>query len=250
MLPWRLNGPAMGEQRRIAPQEGGRFQKGVWTFAPLGSICVVACHPRCLPDKDSPWILYVGFESVATISAQGVDGHRDPRCGSSGRNFQNSRSSLSCHLGVESVESFESPYQFDQHGTYAVLTLNPLINEGQWSNVSEVGNEILSQLQSLTAGRLVVDLSRLEYMGSPQVALLVRIWKSLRKLPGKMAVQCPSPTVREILCTAGLRSLWDIVEGREAALKSLGVPSKCRSAASIWNWFRTGVVRLSRLRPS
>jgi anti-anti-sigma factor len=149
------------------------------------------------------------------------------------------------------VESFESPYQFDRHGAYAVLALHPLINEGQWSNVSEVGNEILSQLQNLPAPCLVVDLSRVDYMGSPQIALLVRIWKSLKKLSGRMAVQCPSPTVREILSTAGLRSLWDIVETREAVLKSLGVPTRPRPAMAVWNWFRSSFVRLSsRLRPS
>jgi anti-anti-sigma factor len=148
------------------------------------------------------------------------------------------------------VESLESPYQFDRHNTYAVLTLNPLINEGQWSNVSEVGNEILVQLQGLTTPCLIVDLSRLNYMGSPQLALLVRIWKSLKKLSGRMTIQCPSPTVREIISTAGLRSLWEIVDARDAALKSLGVPVRSRSAASIWHWFCTGVLRLSRLRSS
>jgi len=145
------------------------------------------------------------------------------------------------------VQSFESPYQFDRLKNHAVLTLNPLINEGEWSNVSEVGNEILSQLQGPITPCLVVDLSRLEYMGSPQIALLVRIWKSLKKLPGRMAVQCQSSTVREILTNAGLPQLWDIVETRDAALKSLGLAKRSRPASFVWNWFRTEIVRLSRL---
>ncbi|MDB5387106.1 MAG: Sulfate transporter/antisigma-factor antagonist [Planctomycetaceae bacterium] len=163
---------------------------------------------------------------------------------------KNFRSGLGRLSGAVSVESHESPYQFDRFSNYASLTLNPLINEGQWSNVSEVGNEILNQIQGLAVPSLVVDLSRLNYMGSPQLALLVRIWKSLKKLPGQMAVHCPSPAVREILCTAGLRSLWDIVETHDAALKSLGVPLKPRPAISVWNWFCTNVFRLVRLRPS
>lgn len=147
------------------------------------------------------------------------------------------------------MESFESPYQFDRHKNHAVLTLNPLINEGEWSNVSEVGNEILTQLQGQTPC-LIVDLSRLEYMGSPQVALLVRLWKSLKKTSGRMAVQYRSPVVRDILATSGLGQLWDIADSREAALKALGLSTRHRAAATFFSWFRTEVYRLSRLRPS
>ena len=147
------------------------------------------------------------------------------------------------------MESFESPYQFDRLKNYAVLTLNPLINEGQWSNVSEVGNEILNQLQGLATPYLVVNLSRLNYMGSSQVALLVRIWKSLKKRSGRMSVQCPNSAVRDILLNSGLKHLWEIVDTPQAALKSLGVAAASPTAMA-WNWFRTEVVRLTRLRPS
>jgi anti-anti-sigma factor len=104
-----------------------------------------------------------------------------------------------------------------------VLALYPLINEGQWGNVSEVGGEIVGKLKTLRKPALVIDLSPLEYMGSAQVALLVRIWKSLKQINGRMVVQCPGEMVREVLALAGLRSLWNIVDTREAALKSLSV---------------------------
>lgn len=121
------------------------------------------------------------------------------------------------------VDSSEAPYRFEDRETYSVLALYPLINEGQWGNVSEVGGEIVGRLKSLRKPALVIDLSPLEYMGSAQVALLVRIWKSLKQINGRMVVQCPGEMVREVLALAGLKSLWNIVDTREAALQSLSI---------------------------
>ncbi|MFO1019752.1 MAG: STAS domain-containing protein [Planctomycetales bacterium] len=124
------------------------------------------------------------------------------------------------------VDSSEAPYRFETLDTYSILSFYPLINEGQWGNVSEVGTEILNRLETIRSPAVVVDLSPLDYMGSAQVALLVRIWKSLKKMQGKMVVQCPGAMVREVLTIAGLKSLWNIVETREAALKSLNISER------------------------
>lgn len=130
------------------------------------------------------------------------------------------------------VDSSEAPYRFEMLDSYSVLSFYPLINEGQWGNVSEVGTEILNRLETIRSPAVVVDLSPLDYMGSAQVALLVRIWKSLKKMQGKMVVQCPGAMVREVLTIAGLKSLWNIVETREAALKSLNVSERSVTLSS------------------
>ncbi len=148
------------------------------------------------------------------------------------------------------MDSLESPYHFERHATHGVVSLNPLINEGQWGTVTEVGNEILTHLETLPGQVLVVDLSRLKYIGSPQLALLVRLWKSLKQRQGRMSVQCPSDIIREILTAAGMRSLWQIVDTRDAALDAIGVARISRVDPRSWlrfatHWFsapRTGVL--------
>ena len=138
------------------------------------------------------------------------------------------------------VDSLESPFHFERHENHGVVSFNPMINEGQWGTVMEVGHEILTHLENLPGPALVVDLSRLTYIGSPQVALLVRLWKSLKRVAGRMSVVCPPGTVRDSLSTAGLRSLWQIVETRQLALAAVGVEVEKVPAASFspWNWFR------------
>ncbi len=138
------------------------------------------------------------------------------------------------------VDSLESPFHFERHENHGVVSFNPLINEGQWGTVMEVGHEILALMESLPGQALIVDLSRLKYIGSPQVALMVRLWKSLKRFQGRMSVECPPGTVRDSLQTAGLRSLWQIVETRELALAAVGVEVEKISPTSYspWNWFR------------
>lgn len=132
------------------------------------------------------------------------------------------------------MESGEAPYRFEDADGYSVLSLYPLINDGNWGNVSQVGAEILNRLEATKSPALVVDLSPLDYMGSAQVALLVRVWKSLKKTEGRMAVQCPGQMVGEVLSTAGLKSLWEIVETREEAVASLGFQSRAEQGQHFW----------------
>lgn len=134
------------------------------------------------------------------------------------------------------MDSLESPYHFQSHPTHGVVLLNPLINEGQWGTVTEVGNEILAHLEALPVQAVVVDLTRLKYIGSPQLSLLVRVWKSLKHRQGRMAVECPHEVVRDVLMTAGMNSLWGIVATRDAALEAIGVVKSRR--IDCWTWFR------------
>ncbi|MBM4076293.1 MAG: STAS domain-containing protein, partial [Planctomycetes bacterium] len=120
------------------------------------------------------------------------------------------------------MQPHDSPYQFERLDNYTLLTLHPLINDGQWGNVSQVGTEILNRLSAMQKPALVVDLTPLDYMGSAQVALLVRIWKALKESGGKMSVQCPGETAKNVLTTAGLSSVWKIVDDRSAALAAIG----------------------------
>ena len=136
------------------------------------------------------------------------------------------------------MDSLESPFHFERHAQYAVVSFNPLINDGQWGTVIEVGHEILLHVGNQPTQGLVVDLSRLRYVGSPQVALLVRLWKSMKKSQGRMSVECPNETVRDALATAGLRSLWQIVPTRDAALEAIGVVATSATSYSAWNWIR------------
>jgi anti-anti-sigma factor len=120
---------------------------------------------------------------------------------------------------VETLPTFELK-AFPDH---AQLILLPGLNEANWSDVEQVGSAVLAKLKESSTNKLLVDLSKLNYMGSSQVALLVRVWKALKPMNGRIAVLYESNVVRDVLSIAGLKGIWDICPKREIAMAALGI---------------------------
>ena len=117
----------------------------------------------------------------------------------------------------------EGPYRFSSASHYAVVSLLPALNDAQWSEIEQVGGDVLSQLESLDKP-LVVDLTELTYMGSSMVALIIRLWKNhANSDTSRFAVVNTNETVREVLTLSGLANVWSIVSSREEAESSLGI---------------------------
>ncbi|MFO1093609.1 MAG: hypothetical protein U0992_09890 [Planctomycetaceae bacterium] len=66
-------------------------------------------------------------------------------------------------------------------------------------------------------------MSRLEYMGSALVALVVRVWKAVQNGGGKVVVVCGGGMPQEVLRLAGLDKVWTIVTTYEDGLRKLGI---------------------------
>lgn len=124
---------------------------------------------------------------------------------------------------TSTVETTATPFVFESQQHFSTLQINPSLGEVNWGDVERVGTEVLKKVEDLPNPTVVVDLSQLDYMGSVQVALLVRLWKSIKSRKGRMVVQVTSPIVQEVLKTAGLDKLWDFAETRPEALQVLGV---------------------------
>jgi len=118
--------------------------------------------------------------------------------------------------------SNSAPYRIELDRQRAIVSLLPALNEVAWADIERIGTEALGQLAELKNPRLVIDLTALNYMGSAQVALVVRLYKSIKERDGKMVVANRHPLVLEVLTLAGLNKLWTIVEDRNTALKLLG----------------------------
>jgi anti-anti-sigma factor len=125
------------------------------------------------------------------------------------------------NLGEILVSTSDAPYTLEKTRGYVVLCLLPKLNEVQWGDVQQVGNEIIPDLDALRSPALLVDLSALDYMGSSMVALLVRLWKAVQKKNGRMVVQSEQKMVTEVLNIAGLNSLWDVVPTRDEAIGAM-----------------------------
>jgi anti-anti-sigma factor len=107
-------------------------------------------------------------------------------------------------------------------GGKSIFVIKRELAESNWSEIEQVGREILQSVEKSSAPQVMLDLSELEYMGSAMVALLLRIWKQVNAQKGKMVFVNQEQGVYEVLKLAGLTKLWTICETREEAATHLG----------------------------
>lgn len=115
------------------------------------------------------------------------------------------------------------PYEYDTSKSYAVVAFNPSLGDCRWGDIEIAGNEIKEKLAALDHPIFLMDLTRLEFMGSSVVALIVKLWKAVLEKDGEMVVVNSSSMIGEVLEIAGLTRVWKIVDSHEEAEQMLGV---------------------------
>ena len=119
----------------------------------------------------------------------------------------------------------ESPaYQFQNGKRFAIVEFFQPMATCRWSEIEQIGDELKSEIGALSNPVFLLDLSRLEFMGSSIVALIVRLWKSTQERGGGMVVVNSNAMIKEVLDIAGLTRVWTIVDSRDQAEKMLSNP--------------------------
>jgi len=124
-------------------------------------------------------------------------------------------------------------YEFERQPGYCRLTLGAELNAFHWEDLQRNSQEILNELASGRHRAVIVDLTQLDYLGSAQLTVLVRIWKAIKERNGRMIVELKGPVVREVLKTAGLLNVWEFAETRGAAFQMLGLQADGRQQMSL-----------------
>jgi len=114
-------------------------------------------------------------------------------------------------------------YEYEMAKGYAVVAFNPSLGDCRWGDIEKVGAEIKERLVALDRPSFLLDLTRLEFMGSSVVALIVKLWKAAQEKEGEMVVVNSSTMIGEVLEIAGLTRVWKIVNTHEEAEQILGV---------------------------
>ena len=121
------------------------------------------------------------------------------------------------------MASVTQGYRLEMARSHAVLRLDPEMGSAAWGDIDRVGNELIASVNGQSSPAWLIDLSRLEYMGSALVALVVRVWKAVQNGGGKVVVVCGGGMPQEVLRLAGLDKVWTIVSTYEDGLRKLGV---------------------------
>lgn len=120
--------------------------------------------------------------------------------------------------------SESSAYDFETARGYSIIAFNKGLGDARWGDIEQVGNELKERIAALDRPVFMLDLSRMEFMGSSIVALIVRLWKTVQENQGGMVVVNSSNMTKEVLEIAGLNRIWTIVATREEAASLLSQP--------------------------
>jgi anti-anti-sigma factor len=117
-----------------------------------------------------------------------------------------------------------SGFEFDTTNHFASIVLDSSLGEAKWPDIEKAINDLKAKIAELDRAVVLMDLSRLQFMGSSTVALIVKVWKEIETRKGGMVVVSPNEMTREVLEISGLNRLWTIVETREEAEAILSKP--------------------------
>ncbi len=143
--------------------------------------------------------------------------------------------------------SMSREYTYETATGFSVITFDPCLAESKWGDIERVGTDLKTKLAEQKTPFCLLDLSKLEFMGSSVVALLVRVWKTVQERQGEMVVVNPNVITKEVLHIAGLSKLWTICDSRsegELALAKTFPPIEAGSqdiVVSILSWIAVGM---------
>lgn len=112
-------------------------------------------------------------------------------------------------------------YDVESRRGFSVITFEACLAECKWGDIERVGSELKNLLTSASQPFCLLDLSKLEFMGSSIVALLVRVWKTVKEQQGGMVVVNPNSMTKEVLEIAGLAKVWTICNSRPEAEQAI-----------------------------
>ena len=115
-------------------------------------------------------------------------------------------------------------YEFDASRHFASVALDNSLGESKWEAIEKAGNDLKAKIAALDRAIVLMDLSKLEFMGSSVVALIVKIWKDIESRQGSMVVVSPNEMTMEVLEISGLTKLWPVVKSRDEAEDILSQP--------------------------
>lgn len=117
-----------------------------------------------------------------------------------------------------------SAFNFVENPGHAVLAFDESLSEAKWEEIEALGGTLKQKISAMARPVFIVDLSKLTFMGSSIVALIVKLWKASQERDGGMVVVNQHAVVKDVLDVSGLTKVWTIVRTRDEATAIISRP--------------------------
>jgi anti-sigma B factor antagonist len=122
-----------------------------------------------------------------------------------------------------SVEtSHDQSFRVERHGEIAVVIPSPKVEEMHEALIDQAAKMVVSTLREDPPSGIVIDLSKVNYVGSIFVSFLLRCHVLAKKHGSELVLAGASEPARELFRLLDLETLWAIYDTRQAAIEALG----------------------------
>ena len=117
-------------------------------------------------------------------------------------------------------EQSNSYFTLEEHGDVLVVYFKSrLLNDEE--NIEQLGQELFALVEQSSWLKLVLDLSKVDYLTSSVLGKLITLHRKLHRSQGKMVLIGLTDGVDAILRTSKLLTYFAVAESRDAAIAQL-----------------------------
>lgn len=112
-------------------------------------------------------------------------------------------------------------FRMDMRTLEEELPLIELEGEVDVYTAPQLKQQMINLLES-GAKEMVVDLTKVDYLDSTALGVLIGGLKRMREMDGNMVLVCPNPRIRRVFEITGLDKIFDIYNSVEDAQEAMG----------------------------
>jgi anti-anti-sigma regulatory factor len=119
-------------------------------------------------------------------------------------------------------------YSYSETNDFVLVRIGDELTSEAWSRVTSLLDELIGRLVRLKSRAILVDLSMLNNTSSAVVAAVVRIWRRISEIDGRVIVLTSSAEAQSTFALAGLATKITFVEDLGEAYHRLGLSRTAR----------------------
>ena len=122
-----------------------------------------------------------------------------------------------------SVEtSHDQSFRIERHGEIALVIPSAKVEEMHETLIEQAAKMVVSSLREDPPAGIVIDLTKVSYVGSVFVSFLLRCHMLAKKHGSEIVLAGASEPARELLHLLDLETIWAIYKTRQEAIDALG----------------------------
>lgn len=119
------------------------------------------------------------------------------------------------------IDLQENDFQLKWRGDILIVSPTGNVEEINWDLIEAAASLVMQPIRTKKNPSVLFDLSKLRFVGSVFLSLMLRCYKHVKSRGGEFALCGANEVTRELLHMTSLDILWPIYEDREEAMMSL-----------------------------